>query len=439
MENTAPIGEAGPGGLRSQAGAQTLLVGLIVFLFFAWGFATVLNDILIPKLKGLFALSYAQVLLTQFCFFSSYLLFSIPAGLVLSRIGYVRGVVLGLGIMATGCFLFFPASLFGSFSPFLVPLFVMAAGITMLQVAANPFIELLGSAETSHFRLTLAQAFNSLATFVGPIVGSALILGGTTGLSCERVAPVATSLSNAQSVAQIAPLYLAMATVLGLLAVVFWLLRNRPAPAVPGQAQLSAIPALLGQPRLAFGAMAIFIYVGAEVSIGSVMANYLTQPSVLHLSTACAGRYVSLYWGGAMVGRFIGAGILFLRAKPGHVLALCAIGAMTLVTASSLSTSAFAGYALIAVGLFNSIMFPTIFSLASEGLGDQTPNGAGLLGTAIVGGAIVPLITGAVADATSLATALLVPAVCYIGIAIYGVSAARGLGLASEAVAVTRV
>jgi FHS family L-fucose permease-like MFS transporter len=406
---------------------QTLLVGLIVFLFFAWGFATVLNDTLFPKLKGLYALDYTESMLTQFCFFMSYFVFSIPAGLLLSRIGYVRGVVVGLAGMALGCALFWPASASDVYGAFLLPLFVVAGGITMLQVAANPFIELLGSESTSHSRLTLAQAFNSLATAIGPTVGAILILKTGVGVGTSHVSTAALEVSRRGETHTIAVFYLAIALVLAVVGVVFWFLRNSKAPPVPGQASFRGVLRLLDRPRLMLGAACIFIYVGAEVSIGSIMTNYLMLPSVLGASAQHAGSLVSYYWGGAMIGRFIGAYVLRI-VRPGHALAVCAVGAMSLAVISAISSGQFAADTLIAVGLCNSIMFPTIFSLASERLGAETPNGSGLLCMAIVGGALVPMLVGKVADLTSLSVSLFVPAVCYIGIAVYGVMAARGLG-----------
>ena len=417
---------------ETTGATQRMLVGLVVFLFFAWGFGTVLNDTLIPKLKGLYSLSYTEVMLTQFCFFLSYFVFSIPAGLFLSRVGYIRGVVLGLVVMAAGCALFFPASTSDRFGAFLLALFVIAAGMTMLQVAANPYIELLGPEETSHSRLTLAQALNSFATFVGPRVGAVLLLRGGVTLNSSALTPQALSSLRVAETRHIAWPYLGMAAILIALAVVFWMLRNSKAPPVSRQAELRGVFALLNRPRLAFGAVAIFIYVGAEVSIGSLMTNYLMQSNVLGVVAERAGTLLSYYWGGAMVGRFVGAFVLRV-VKPGYALAACAVGACFLAAISSFSTGEIAAWTLIAVGLCNSIMFPTIFSLATEQLGEQTPNGSGLLCMAIVGGAIVPIITGAVADRASLATALLVPAVCYVGIVIYGVLAARGLGLRSAA------
>ncbi len=413
----------------TESGARhRLLVALVVFLFFAWGLATVLIDTLIPKLKGLFTLSYAEVMLTQFSFFISYFLFSIPAGLILSRIGYIRAVVLGLVVMAAGCALFSPAAALGVFPAFLIALFVMAAGITMLQVATNPFVELLGPEKSSHARLTFAQAFNSLGTTIGPFIGARLILRTGVTIKTEGLSQAALAVSRSTEAHALQLPFVVIAAVLVALAVVFWALRNSKAPPVKGQAEFGAILSLLGRPRLVLGAVAIFTYVGAEVSIGSLMTNYLMQPTTLGAIAERAGELVSLYWGGAMIGRFAGSLILWL-SRPGYVLTACAACACALAISSSLSLGVVAAATLIAVGLFNSIMFPTIFSLASEGLGEQTPNGSGLLCMAIVGGALVPLLTGAVADATTLATSLFVPAVCYVWIAIYGVLAARGLGL----------
>jgi len=414
----------------SHRASQPFLVGLVVFLFFAWGFGTVLNDTLFPKLKGLYSLTYAEGMLTQFCFFFSYFVFAIPAGLLLSKIGYIRGVVLGLCGMALGCALFWPAAALDRFEAFLVPLFVLAAGMTMLQVAANPFIELLGPEKTSHSRLTLAQAFNSLATAIGPAIGAVLIL--RTGVSvASGGSAAAIHTQRLHETHTIGVFYLAIAAVLFLVAILFWFLRDRPAPPVPGQADFRGIVSLLNRPLLVLGACCIFIYVGAEVSIGTVMTNFLMQKNVLGLTAEHAGALVSYYWGGAMVGRFIGSYVLRI-AKPGYVLAACALGAIVLTVLASSTSGAVAAVSLIAVGLCNSIMFPTIFSLASERLGAQTPNGSGLLIMAILGGAVIPLLVGKIADASSLSAALLVPALCYIGICVYGVLAARGLLLSED-------
>jgi FHS family L-fucose permease-like MFS transporter len=416
---------------QTDAGAprQRAFVGLVVFLFFAWGFATVLIDTLIPKLKGIYALSYTEVMLTQFSFFLGYFIFSIPSGFILARIGYIRGAVLGLAVMACGCLLFVPAAALGVFPAFLIALFVMAAGITLLQVVANPFVAELGPESTSHSRLTLAQAFNSLGTTIGPWVGAILILRGGVTIAAQHLSPAALAAARRAEAQAVQLPFVAIAVVLIALAAVFWIMRKAPSPPVNAQtARLTDLWSLRNRPRLMLGTIAIFVYVGAEVSIGSVMTNYLMQSSVLGLVAERAGKLVSLYWGGAMVGRFIGSYVL-QKLPPGYVLAACAIGAASLAAISSFSTGEVAAYTLIAVGLFNSIMFPTIFTLALERLGDETPNGSALLVMAIVGGAIVPVITGAVADARGLAFALLIPAACYLWIAVYGALAARGLGL----------
>ncbi|HEY3777432.1 MAG TPA: sugar MFS transporter [Rhizomicrobium sp.] len=406
------------------------LIALVVLLFFAWGFATVLIDSLVPKLKGVFSLSYTEVMLTQFSFFIGYLIFSVPAGFALSRIGYIAGAILGLGVMICGCLLFVPAAGSGLYPAFLAALFVMAAGITMLQVVANPFIAELGPESSSHSRLTLAQAFNSLGTTIGPWVGAILILSGGVSVDARQLSPSALRAARVAQAHAVELPFLLIAVGLAIVAALFWLMRRSPAPRVSARmASFGALWALRSNPRLLFGAAAIFVYVGAEVSIGSMMTNYLMQPSTLGLVAERAGKLVSFYWGGAMIGRFLGSFVL-RRARPGFVLAICAACACALVLASSQSTGAFAAWTLIAVGLFNSVMFPTIFALASEDLAEEKPNGSALLCMAIVGGAVVPEIVGAVADATRLATALVVPAACYVWIAIFGILTARGFGIA---------
>lgn len=396
------------------------IVPFVVALFFAWGFATVLNDTLIPKLKGLFELSYAEVMLTQFCFFLGYLFFSIPAGLLLSRVGYVWGIIVGLLVMGCGYLLFVPAALIGVYWGFLAALFIVAGGITILQVAANPLIALLGPPEGSHSRLNLAQAFNSIGTTIGPYIGAALIL--STGVAIPAAALLSPATLAAYRKTEAHALqwpFLAFAGLLAALAAIFWLLRRANLPSVNQAASLSGTFALLKNSRLAFGMLSIFIYVGAEVSIGSVMANYLMLPHTLGLVAERAGEFVSFYWGGAMIGRFIGSAAL--RVVPaGRALTVCAIVACLLAVASALSAGAVAAATLLAIGLFNSIQFPTIFTLAIEGEEEDTPEASALLCMAIVGGAVIPLITGLVADRTSLSMALFVPALCYVWIAIYG-------------------
>jgi FHS family L-fucose permease-like MFS transporter len=404
------------------AGA-TWLVVLVVSLFFIWGGITSLNDVLIPKLKGLFQLSYARAMLIQFAFFTAYAVVSLPAGGLVARLGYGRGIATGLGVGALGCLLFVPAADAASYPLFLGALFILAAGVTILQVAANPLIANLGPAETSHSRLTFAQAFNSLGTTIAPYIGAHLILTSISQTDPATLPPAAAAAFRATEAAVIGHAYLGLAVVLALVAAVFWFLRHRLGEADPA-ARMTGAAALLRRPRLAYGIGAIFLYVGAEVTIGSIMANYLMQPTTLALAPQAAGERIALYWGGAMVGRFIGGFVLRL-VSPGKVLASVAVGAGALCLISMNATGALAGWSLIAVGLMNAIMFPTIFSLALEGLGPKTPQGSGLLCMAIVGGALVPLLGGKVADATTLATALVVPVACYALIAGFGWFARR--------------
>ena len=382
---------------------------LVLGLFFVWGGATSLDDILIPRLKALFSLSYAEAMLSQFAFFTAYFVVSIPAGNLVSRIGYVRGLVVGLGIMALGALLFWPAASSGSYWPFLISLFVLACGITILQVASNPLIATLGDPATASSRLTFAQAFNSLGTTVWPYLGALLILDSVN-------AP------RAHTIGVVSRIYVGIAISLALVAAVFWARRHAIHDEKPDAVGFFESLALLKERRMLFGTIALFLYVGAEVSIGSILVNYLEQPSVLHLDPQRAGERLSFYWGGAMVGRFVGSWLL-KRVNPGSLLAGFAALAAVLACLSMASTGGLAGWSLIAVGLFNSIMFPTIFSLAIEGQGKKTPQASGVLCMAIVGGALVPVLTGGVADLTTAATALLVPVACYAVILGFGLSA----------------
>lgn len=410
------------GNADGTAAGSGAMVKLVITLFFVWGFSTVLVDTLIPKLKALFELSFAEVMLTQFSFFIAYFLVSVPAGQLIGRIGYMRGIVVGLVVMATGGLMFAPAASFGVYWGFLVALFVMASGITILQVAANPLIVVIGDTRGSHARLTLAQAFNSLGTTVGPWVGAILILGDMAPAPDPAVATPAVVEAFRQGEAHALQFpFLMIAGTLLVMAAIFWVMRHwRGAPqSEEVQSGHSFFALLAAHPRLAFGALSIFLYVGAEVSIGSVMTNYLMQQHTLGLAAVDAGKLVSFYWGGAMVGRFVGSAALRV-VSPGKAVAFCALVAALLCSTSALSAGMTAAATLIAIGLFNSIMFPTIFSLAIEELGPLTSRGSGVLCLAIVGGAIVPVVTGASADHFGLSLALFVPAACYLLIAGYG-------------------
>ena len=398
---------------------------LFVFaLFSIFGGITSLNDVVIPKLKGLFTLTYGEVMLVQSAFFTAYFVVSLPAAAIVRRVGYMRTAAIGLLMMMAGCLLFVPASSSGLFVTFLAALFVLAAGITIVQVVANPLISMLGSAATAHSRLTFAQAFNSLGTTIFPYVGSILILGSLAKVDPSRLTGSALAAFRTQDTHVIVGTYLGLASVLVVVAAVVWLRRNRLVETALEDVTIGHLLDLLRQRRFAFGALSIFLYVGAEVAIGSLIVNYLMQGTVLGLGQEQAGKHVPFYWGGAMVGRFAGAYLLRLFS-PGKVLACAAAAVLALLLISANATGTVSGWALLAIGLFNSIMFPTIFSLASEGLGPRAAEGSGIICVAIVGGAIVPLLTGHAADWVGLKTALIVPAICYAGILSFGLYARR--------------
>jgi FHS family L-fucose permease-like MFS transporter len=397
----------------------------VFVLFFVFGGITSLNDVLIPKLKELFTLNYTQAMLIQFCFFTAYLVVGIPGARLVKKLGYMRGAVAGLVVMLLGCLLFIPASQGGVYSLFLLALFVLASGVVLVQVVANPLISLLGPPQTAHSRLTFAQAFNSLGTTIFPYFGAILILGSLANVGADQLSgPALDEYRRAESQA-IWQGYLGLAVVLAIVAGAVWMFRDRLREerheASSGLAGLD----LLSRPRFGFGALCIFLYVGAEVAIGSLIVNYLQQSSVLGLQERAAGELIALYWGGAMVGRFIGSAILRV-VNPGIVLACAAAGAIGLILLSTSTTGVLAGYSLLAVGLMNSVMFPTIFSLASEKLGGRAADGSGIINVAIFGGAVVPLATGALADVSgSLTGALLLPAACYAVIALFGIYCRR--------------
>lgn len=396
---------AGRGGAAaSHRGPLVVLTSL----FFLWGLITSLNDILIPHLKGAFALSYVQAMLIQFCFFGAYFVMSLPSGAAVERIGYQRGIVVGLAIAATGCLLFVPAASAHHYGLFLAALFVLASGITLLQVAANPFVTLLGPEATASSRLTLTQAFNSLGTTVGPLIGSQLILASTA--------------AGAESVK--AP-YVGLAVTLVALAVAMGLARLPRVTRGAGTDDAAAAPRGASAWRhrhLVLAVIGIFLYVGAEVSIGSLLVSVMTDPTVAGLREEVAGNYVALYWGGAMVGRFVGAAVMS-RVHPGRVLAFNAVVAALLLVAAVVFHGKVTMWALLAIGLCNSVMFPTIFALGLTGLGPLTGRGSGLLCMAIVGGALVPVLQGWAADGFGLVPSFLVPVACYVYIAFFG---ARG-------------
>lgn len=401
------------------------LQGFVFALFFTFGGITSLNDVIIPKLKGLFTLSFTEAMLVQFCFFAAYAIIGIPGAQLVKRIGYMRGAVAGLLTMMVGCLLFIPASQNASYPLFLLALFVLASGVVVVQVVANPLISLLGATTTAHSRLTFAQAFNSLGTTVFPPIGAVLLLGGATVAVVDRSSSTAIDAYRAAESQVIANAYLLLAVALAMVAAVVWRFRNRLQGERHEASSIRAGLSLLGRPRFGFGALCIFLYVGAEVAIGSLIVSYLMQANVMALSDQSAGKLIGLYWGGAMIGRFIGSAVLRL-VSPGLALGSVACGAILLLLLSANTSGAVAGYSMLAIGLMNSIMFPTIFSLACEKLGPSAADGSGIINVAICGGAVIPLATGVLADATgSLALSLAIPALCYAVIAGFGWYARR--------------
>lgn len=399
---------------------------LVIGLFFVFGGITSLNDVIIPKLKGLFTLNYTEAMLVQFCFFTAYAVVGIPGAALVKRVGYMRGAVIGLGLMTLGCLLFIPASLSATFGLFLLALFVLASGVVVVQVVSNPLISLLGPAKTAPSRLTFAQGFNSLGTVLFPKVGAILFLSGLAAVSARQLSGAALYAYRVNQTRVVVHTYMGLALALALVASVVWANRHRLAHEAHDHSPMRKSLDLLRQPRFSLGALGIFLYVGAEVSIGSLIVAYVQQRGAMGLSAAAAGSYIPFYWGGALIGRFVGSAVL-TRFSPGKVLALVSCGAILLLLLSANSLGAVSCWSLLAIGLMNSIMFPTIFTLASEGLGERAADGSGILNVAISGGAIIPLLTGVIADLSgSLSIALALPALCYAVIAGYGLYASRG-------------
>jgi MFS transporter, FHS family, L-fucose permease len=400
---------------------QTFAFTALTALFFMWGFLTSLNDILIPHLKAVFDLTYLQASLIQFTFFSAYFIMSIPSGKIIERIGYKNGVVVGLGTSGLGAFLFYPAAALPSYGVFLTALFILATGITILQVAANPYVSILGKPETASSRLNLSQAFNSLGTTIAPYFGGLVILSASA-LSIEQIAKLSGSELQTYKLAEAASVqvpYLGLGITLFVMAIIFAFLKlpNITEAAEPGESHTFA--EVLKISHLKFAVIGIFVYVGAEVSIGSYLVNFISNTDIAGLTEKQASGYVSLYWGGAMIGRFIGSALM-QKIKPGKLLGLFALVASLLTLTTILSTGTFAMIAILSVGLFNSIMFPTIFTLGINDLGKYTSKGSSLLIMAIVGGAILPVAMGAMADTIGIQTAFFLPAICYLYIAYFG-------------------
>lgn len=422
----API-TGGAASAPESTGKNTTTVLLLVFaVFFILGGVTNINDLLVGKFKPMFQLSHAQANLVQMAFFIAYALFSIPAGIIMAKLGYIRTFVLGFVMVAAAALLFIPASAAASYGGFLAALFFIGAGITVLQVAMNPVITTLGPVETSHSRLTFAQAFNSIGVFLMVYGGATVLLGNEKPFDTAAASAEQLQAYRVEQGAAIGHAYMWLAVVMIAIAILFWLFRSALDHAKADNAQVAGTLDLLRtNRRVQLGALGIFTYVGAEVAIGSNLIAYLGDKSVMGLGLEAAGKLVAYYWLGALIGRLAGGFILRLF-RPGRVLTAFALAAIGLILLSAVSTGALAGGALVAVGLCNSLMFPTIFSLGTEGTGERAPQASGIMCTAIVGGAIVPFLFGMVADVShNLRLALIVPVLCYAFIAAFGVWAAR--------------
>ena len=398
-------------------------MAMVTTLFFAWGFCTVLNDAVIPHLQSIFELSYVQASMIQLAFFSSYFLFALPAGKLVESIGYKRTMVVGLLMMAAGALLFVPAASFATYGFFLGAEVVLAAGVTILQVAANPYVTILGPPETASSRLNLTQAFNTLGDSVAPYVGGVLILGGSVAAThSSALQGAALNAFRIQQAANIKLPFVAIASAATVLALAVAMYRF-PHLAVTQDFRPASLDvrkeSIWDHPHLYLGAIAIFVYVGAEVSIGSFLVKYFADPQIAALPLERGAKFVTFYWLGMMVGRFIGSAAM-QRVAANQMLVGSGVGACLLVLASLLGSGYFAMVTILAVGLFNSIQFPTIFTLAVTELGPLTGRGSGLLVQAIVGGAVFPVMMGFLADRYGIHRSLLMPLLCYLFVIYYG-------------------
>jgi FHS family L-fucose permease-like MFS transporter len=414
---------------------------LLTTLFFLWGFITVLVDSLIPRLRELFTLSYFQAGLVQFAFFGAYFLLSIPASYILSKIGYKRGIILGLLTMAFGCLLFYPAASYRVFGIFMLAYFILAGGMTILQVAANPFVAVLGNEDGASSRLNLSQAFNSLGTAIAPAVGALFILSDTIKTEDEIASLTDTAketyLASEASAVQMP--FIGLALFIGLIAIIFLFAKL---PKMMSEKSTGTYAEALKNKNLMLGVLGIFFYVGAEVAIGSYLVNYFLDMNLVEVikenglmksiaegilnsgissndNKAIVGVFVTFYWSGAMIGRFVGSYLTKIM-KPGKVLGIFATTAIILILISISTTGLVSMWSILAVGLFNSIMFPTIFTLAIDGIGELKPKGSGLLCTAIVGGAIIPPLYGFMTDQIGFKMALFFIIACYSYILYFG-------------------
>jgi FHS family L-fucose permease-like MFS transporter len=432
----APLSSSSPRVVAADNGAVATsyrsALMLLASLFFMWGFITVLNDILVPHLKAVFDLDYTRSMLIQFVWFFAYFVASLPAAKLLEIFGYKRSMVIGLLIMAAGALSLVPSSQLVSFPLFLAALFVLGSGVTLLQVAANPYVAVIGPAESAPARLNLVQALNSAGTMVAPVFGSLLILGRSTSGNAEGGAVTLTQAQRFADAQSVQAPYVGIVLVLVLLAVVIGRFRL---PALGAAGQRASGEARRGHSlwrhrNLVFGVPAIFIYLVAEIGVGSLLISFVTRPEIGNLTPRQAGSFLTLLWGGMMVGRFAGS-VLLRRIRAETMLAVASIGAFVLIAAAVLTTGHVAMWSLVLVGLFHSIMFPTIFTLGIRGLGPLTEEGSGLLIMAIAGGALATG-QGWIADHFGLQRSFLLPAVCELYVLFYALWGCRVTHMATE-------
>ncbi len=412
--------------------SSSTAIAVLSTIFFTWGALTSLNDVLIPHLKAVFEMGYARSMLVQFAFFSTYLVMSLPAGRVVARVGYKASIVIGLLVAGVGALAFYPAAKVPSYALFLLALCVLATGITLLQVAANPYISLIGDPRYASSRLTLAQALNSLGTTLAPsLIGPLILSVGVLG--AQQIAQLEPAQAESYRIAQAGAVqgpYLGIAAGLAVLAMLVYLLRLPPLTEAREDPGAHTLGQVLRHPQLRLGVIAIFVYVGAEVGISSFLINYLEDARIGALDAVTATQYVSYYWGGAMVGRFLGSALM-RRISPHTLLCLFALTAIALLITTMSTVGAVAMWSVVAIGLFNSIMFPTLFTFGIEGLGTETSKASSLLVMAIFGGAVIPVLMGKLADHVGVQPAFIVPVVCYAYIAWYALRGGPRRALAS--------
>ena len=402
---------------KSSSGAA---FAYVTTLFFAWGFVTSVIDPLVASVRAVFHLNYTEAMLTQFAWFIAYGVASLPAAAILSRLGYSMSILAALGAMLVGCLMMPAATSLELYPGVLAALFVIASGVTLLQVAANPLSAALGKPERSHFRLTLSQAFNSLGTVLGPRLGAGVMLTGGV-----FAAGAAAEVSRTQSLRAIDVAFLVVGAFFLAVGLLIWSARKRIDAAAPDRSAIGGAPwAAVRSGWALFGALAIFLYVGSEVSIGSMLTNFL-HDNIAGITMQGAGEMVSFYWGAAMVGRFLGSALL-TRAPAGVVLSIVALCASAFCLAVTQLAGGAGAYVALAIGFFNAIMFPVIFTLTLERSTAPASATSGLLCMAIVGGAALPVLSGKVADLTgALAPAFFVPMAGYLGVTLFAVASAR--------------